>query len=210
MISSLGSCSDWKHSSHVLEHITAEAGLRKNTAICFAYYNYRDTRLANATTILAALVKQLCQMMDEVPSSLLQIMHDARSPSLVGSPEYFLSLAENFSEVFVVFDALDECPEEKRHDILGFITEVVTMPAPHCIKVFATSRREMDIMEAFEKTHVPTIQISADSVAADIETFIRSKVEELRSGQHGKTLYVTSDELQENIIETLARKADGM
>ena len=76
--------------------------------------------------------------MHDIPENLLEIMRNARSPSLLGSKECFFSLIEKFSEVFVVFDALDECPEERREDILGFITEVVTMPATHCIKVFTT------------------------------------------------------------------------
>ncbi|KAF2848266.1 ankyrin [Plenodomus tracheiphilus IPT5] len=112
-------------------------------------------------------------------------MHDARSPSLVGSQQYFLALAEEFSEVFVVFDALDECPEQKRQGILEFITEVVT----------------------FVRNHVPTVQILAENVAADIESFARSKVEEL---QAKKMLYVTKDELKEQIVQTLATKAEGM
>ncbi|KAJ6267202.1 hypothetical protein PSV08DRAFT_412143 [Bipolaris maydis] len=87
------------------------------------------------------LIKQLCQGMQDIPETLPEIMRNARSPSLL----------EKFSEVFVVFDALDECPEERREDILGFITEMVTMPAPHCVKIFATSRRETDITEAFVK-----------------------------------------------------------
>jgi hypothetical protein len=193
-----------------LEHITAETGLRKDTAICFAYYNYRDSQLANVTRIIAALIKQLCQRKYDIPNNLLQIMKDARSPSLVGTQECFLSLAEGFSEVFVVLDALDECPEQNRQDIIGFITGVVTTPHPCRIKVFATSRREMDITEAFVKDHVPTVQILAENVAADIETFARSKVEELQSGKRGKTLYIDSVDLREKIIKTLATKAEGM
>ena len=199
-----------EYSSNVLEHITAETGLRKDTAICFAYYNYRDTQLANISRIIATLVKQLCQRKYDIPDDLLQIMHDARSPSLIGSQECFLSLSESFSEVFVVLDALDECPEQERPDILGFITGVVTTPGPCRIKVFATSRREMDITEAFVKNNVPTVQILAENVAADIETFARSRVEELQSGQPGKTLHITSVVLKETIIETLATKAEGM
>ncbi|KAG9202248.1 hypothetical protein G6514_004686, partial [Epicoccum nigrum] len=159
--------------SNVLEHITAEAGLRKDTAICFAYYDYRDTRLANVTRIIATLIKQLCQRRYDIPNNLLRIMHDARSPSLVGSQQYFLALAEGFSEIFVVFDALDECPEQKRQDILDFVTEVIL----------------------------------AENVAADIESFARSKVEEL---QAKKMLYVTKDELKERIVQTLATKAEGI
>ena len=162
------------------------------------------------TRIIATLIKQLCQRKHDIPNHLLQIMHDARSPSLVGSQECFLSLAESFSEVFIVFDALDECPERRRQEILGFITEVVTTPAPCRIKVFATSRRETDITEAFVRNHVPIVEILAENVAADIETFARSKVEELQPGKHGKILYITKEELGEKIVQTLARKAEGM
>src|SRR4051812_1703234 len=79
----LGACADLVYSSNVLEHVTSETGLRKDTAICFAYYDYRDTRLANVTRIITTLIKQLCQRKHNVPDNLLQTMHDARSPSLL-------------------------------------------------------------------------------------------------------------------------------
>ena len=162
------------------------------------------------TQIIATLIKQLCQKQGHISDNLLQIKRDGRSRSLVGSLECFLSLAEGFSEVFVVFDALDECPKQNRHAILGFITELVTRSTSCRMKVFATSRRETDIAEAFSRNHVPTVQILAEDVADDIKMFVRSKVDELRAGKDGKVLYVTSDELKETIVETLARKAEGM
>ncbi|KAF2176086.1 hypothetical protein K469DRAFT_522797, partial [Zopfia rhizophila CBS 207.26] len=45
--------------SNVLEHITAKCGLREDTAICFAYYNYRNKQLGDVSQIIAALIKQL-------------------------------------------------------------------------------------------------------------------------------------------------------
>lgn len=199
-----------KFSSNVLEYVTAEGGLEDDAAICFAYYNYQDTQLANIWRIIAALIKQLCQKRNTIPSSLLQLMHDARSPSLAGTQEIFISLIEDFSHVYVVFDALDECPERERRDILGFVTGIVTALGPCCVKVFATSRREMDIAKAFEDKNIPTIQIGAENVAADIKTFARGQVEKLRAGQNGKTLYISNDTIKERVIETLAAKADGM
>lgn len=196
--------------SNVLEHITAQKELQKDTAICFAYYNYRDIQLGDATRIITAFIKQVCRKKDSIPQSLLQIKHNALSPALVGTPEIFFSLIEDLSEVYIVFDALDECPEQERMDILGFITSAVTAPVNCSVKVFVTSRRKMDIAKAFEDKNIPTIQIQAENVANDIETFARGQVEKLRRGEHGKTLYVTSDDLAEKIIQTLARKADGM
>ena len=110
----------------------------------------------------------------------------------------------------MVLDALDECPEKDRPGILNFITNMVTSATPCQIKIFVTSRREMDIAKAFENKTIPTIQIEPGNVAKDIEAFARSQVEELRRGEDGKTLYVTSDDLAERIIQSLTMKADGM
>lgn len=121
-----------------------------------------------------------------------------------------MSLVEDLRQVYVVFDALDECSEQEREAILGFITGIATATVPCYVKVFVTSRREMDIAKAFEDKRIPTIQIRAENVAADIKTFARSQVEKLRAGEHGKTLYITSDELKEKIVQTLAVKAEGM
>ncbi|KAF2738866.1 ankyrin, partial [Polyplosphaeria fusca] len=68
----------------------------------------------------------------------------------------------------------------------------------------------MDIAKAFEDKNIPTIQIQAENVARDIEIFARGRVETLRKGEHGKTLYVTSANLTQKLIRTLAHKADGM
>lgn len=184
--------------------------LREGDALCFAYYNYRDMQLKDLHQIIAALIKQLCRRKDQLPCDLLQTKHDALPPSLVGTQERFMSLVEDLHQVYVVFDALDECPEQERRAILKFIIGIVAAQVRCRVKVFVTSRKEMDIAEAFGDRHIPTIQIQAENVTADIKTFVCSQVEKLRVGDHGKTLYITNDTLKERIIWTLATKAEGM
>ena len=113
-----------------------------------------------------------------------------------------------FKEVFIVIDALDECSECERPHIIRFITEV--MNALRCAKIFITSRRKSDIVRAFEDSSTPTIQIKANNVAADIESFVQSEVKKLRKGFYGKKLHLTSDVLEARIIQTLTEKAEGM
>ncbi|KAI8937256.1 hypothetical protein NX059_006465 [Plenodomus lindquistii] len=196
--------------SNVIENITAEIGLREDAAVCFAYYNYRDAQLKDLHQIVTALLKQLIRRKPMVPHGLLKNQHDALSPSLVGTLDSFKSCVEDLSQVYVVFDALDECPEEEREEVLKFITKAVTAQVACHVKVFVTSRKEMDIAKAFENKKVPTIPIQTESVTADIETFVRSQVEKLLIGEHGKTLYVTDGRLKETIIQTLAQRAEGM
>jgi hypothetical protein len=197
--------------SSIIENITANKVLQEDAHICFAYYNYRDTRLKDLHRILASFVKQLCRRRDCIPTNLLQIKDDALPQSIIGTQDHVFSLIEDLPEVYLVFDALDECPAQEREQILGFITNILTLESTSCrVKVFATSRPEHDISDAFEKHNVPTIKILADNVKSDIETYTRGQVEILRDGKNGKTLHVTSDSLKEKIVQTLTAKADGM
>jgi ankyrin repeat domain-containing protein 50 len=184
--------------------------LDENIAICFAYYNYRTLELQDPSQIAAALIKQLCRKRDDIPPWLLKFKHDSLSSSTASKQESFIKLAEDleFKEVFVVIDALDECPERERYHIICFITEV--MKSLRCAKIFVTSRRESDIVRAFEDSNTPTIQIKAENVAADIENFVQSEVKKLRKGFYGKKLHLTSDVLEARIIQTLTEKAEGM
>lgn len=145
-----------------------------------------------------------------MPRDLLQTKEDALPSSLVGTQERFMSLVEEMSQVYLVFDALDECPEEERGDILGFITGIVTAQTSTRVKVFVTSRPETDIARAFGDHHVPTVRILAEDVTADIEIFARDQVKQLRAGKNGKKLYITNDSLEEKIVQTLTAKAQGM
>ena len=194
--------------SNVLEHITATRGLRHDSAISFAYYNYRNSELQEPSHVIKALIKQLCRKLESIPDWLLRFQNESHSPSTVGKKETFVSLAEGYQEVFLIIDALDECPMSKRPHIIEFITNVASS-LPRA-KIFITSRRESDIVRAFESSRTPTIQIRAENVAADIERYVCNEVEKLRQGYHGKKLLLNSSASERRIINTLTAKADGM
>ena len=192
----------------MLEHITIERALHKDIGICFAYYNYQSTEMYDVSQVIVALIKQLCRKRDVVPQGFLKVKQDAIDPSQLGNQDSFITIASEFREVLVVIDALDECPKEARYKVLGFLSGVAnSLP---CAKVFATSRREADIEEAFTQLQTPIIQIEARSVSADISSYVRSETKRLRDGYHGKKLYLTDDILKAKIIQTLTEKADGM
>ena len=194
--------------SHVLEHITTERALHKDVGICFAYYNYQSTELYDMSQIILALIKQLCRKKDVVSPGFLKVKQDAMDPSQLGNQDSFTTVASEFGEVLLVIDALDECPKDARYKILGFLSGVAN--ALPCAKVFVTSRREMDIEEAFMKANTPIIQIEAGSVAADISSYVSSETNRLRHGYDGKRLFLKSDTLEETIVRSLTKEAEGM
>ena len=190
-----------------MEHITTEFALRDKVGISFAYYDYRKPDLGDPGLIIGALIKQLCQKRERIPPELLNLRRDSHSNSTASNPDSFIFLAESFKETFIVLDALDECPEHERHRIIGFISKIVA--ELQCVKVFITSRREADLLEAFEGK-ASTIQIEAKSVTADIVLYVQDEVTKLREGYNGKRLYLTSNKLEGKIIDTLVSRADGM
>lgn len=182
--------------------------LQKEIGISFAYCNYQIPELGDLPNIISAFMKQLCRKREEIPSWLLKFKNNSYSPSSASNKASFISLARTFDEIFVVIDALDECPKEKRATIIQFIT-AVTDELPR-IKIFVTSRRELDIIGAFEDSDTPAIRIEAENVAADIEQFVTTEVRQLRGGYSGRKLYIQSDALEEKIITTLTDNAEGM
>lgn len=197
--------------SNVLEHVTKQYLFDRNTAISFAYYNYQTTELGQLSTVIAALLKQLCRQAAEIPSWLVKHREDALSPATASTPESYTKLGRTFGNVFLIIDALDECLEAERHAVLRFIRGMVSQDSGlPCAKVFVTSRREADIEEAFTQVAAPVLKIEAGDVASDIEMYVRDEVERLRSGDHGKKLYVQNEALIDKTIDTLTNKAEGM
>jgi hypothetical protein len=83
-------------------------------------------------------------------------------------------LSDNFDQVFLVMDAMDEF--EDREGFLPIISGFAQRCSPNgsaIFKIFVTSRREKDIEKTFTSHNFPTIQIEAKKVGADIQNFIQ-------------------------------------
>lgn len=164
--------------------------------------------MANLSQIISALVKQLCRKRDIVPIAFLSAKQDALPPSTLGNQSSFLTVAQDFREMFLLVDGLDECPEDKRSHVLRFLKFLVEkLPRQ---KIFVTSRREKDLVRAFDELEAPKLEIEAKSVEADITKYVTDEIKQLRQGYDGKKLYVKSQSLEQKIIDTLTTKADGM
>jgi ankyrin repeat domain-containing protein 50 len=192
----------------VIEHITTERVLHADVGICFVYFNYQSQEMWELPQIVLALMKQLFRNRATVPPEFLRIKQDSLDPSAIGNADSFVILARGFKETFIVIDALDECPKDKRHQVLEYITVIAEELT--CAKIFVTSRRETDILAAFHESRTPTIEIEAKSISADISNYASSEIRRLRHGRHGKKLYLKEDALEDKIVENLTTKAEGM
>lgn len=199
--------------SHVLEHISRSRALSDDVGIAFIYYDYKQQSdgSQNLPHVICAMLKQLCWGsgdIQDMPQHLLTSYETDRSSSIVGNCEDFMAVVQKYREVFMVVDALDECTQENRTNMIEFLC---TVSEDHKLtKAFVTSRRESDIVKAFEDFGTTPLQIEAKSTAKDIETYVKDEVQQLRQGRHGRFLHIPSNSLAVEVVKTLTSKANGM
>lgn len=198
-----------ENSSLVLETISEKFAMSKNSGIAFAYCEYNATKeQQDPATFVATFIKQLSRAKKDLPAELEKIFgnrnRNARKPSYLELRQLFLEVAIHFEKVFVVIDALDEFDRAQRPEFIPFLRDIMNFTGG-CIKLFIISRKEDDIECAF--IGVPTIQVEATKVVADIELYIEG---ELEKRLEEDTLKMKDHSLKDAIIEALLGKAGGM
>ena len=108
--------------------------------------------------------------------------------------------------VTILIDALDECHSDQRHGLLGAL-DVLLEKSTHLVKVFVSSRDDVDIVLRLQKH--PNIYISVRDNTGDIQRFIRFEIQKAQSDR--RLLRGTvSPKVTKLITETLTTKARGM
>lgn len=194
----------------MVEHIATSLGSRTEIGIAFVYCTYELPETQKVSCIITAIIKQLCQKRFDVPTGFIKTKQDGHDPSAsLGNFDSLALVAHNFEEIYLVIDALDECAEDSRYQVIDLLLGMLGMTTPR-IKVFVTSRPESDIHVAFENVTLLDLQAQATKIDADIYTYVKSETEQLCRGYNGKKLYVREEPLKNKIVDTLAKKADGM
>lgn len=171
----------------------------------FAYFTVANLSLDSSGSLILALFKQLCRQLEHTPEWLLRAKREARDPQEYATIDYFLKLTASYSEVFIVIDGLDECPDQGRKSVLDFLNNLRSRQP--VFKTFVTSRKKSDIARCFDRKDV--FQVSSDSQGTinDVNRLIRQKTQSLRQSQD---LLIQSDIVFEKVVSTLTQKADGM
>ena len=191
--------------ANVLEHITSQKALDEEIGIAFVYYDHQAAAQQGRNHVVRAMLKQLCRTLKLSPEHLLEAK---RKVLPVGSIEDLKAVAGAYRELFIVVDALDECKEFNRPEIISVFREL--LQSLSLVKVFVTSRPEPDIIRFMEDAGTPTLKVDASLMGPDIERFVTEEVRDLRLGRNGVRLYIKSDDLVEEAVRTLTENANGM
>jgi hypothetical protein len=120
--------------------------------------------------------------------------------------ELILELGKIYPSMTIIIDALDECSQETRFDLLESL-DIIIQQSVNLVKVFVTSREDSDIGCKLDTS--PNMYISALDNHEDIQRFVTVEVD--RSIKSKKLLRGNvSNELKELVVSTLVDKARGM
>jgi hypothetical protein len=196
--------------SIVLDEISAKYALDSGVGLAFVYFNYKKQDTQNPSKILSTIIKQLARQKRTLPTELKQFYgkyyRDAYLPSDEKLEAQLAELMKTFEQVYLVMDAMDELEDRKK--FLPVITRLAQdFGSSINLKIFVTSRREKDIETHFNRCNVPTIQIEAAKVDADIAAFVHDQLERW---DENVTEFPIDQSLRDEIAHALTSKSNGM
>lgn len=116
----------------------------------------------------------------------------------------FLASVRSYDKVFLLIDALDECPEidNARQTMLEYLTEL-GKEAPN-LRILITSRATSDIRDTMFILGADPIVVAARKVDPDIEKYVSAQL------SRDRKLSRLDPTTRKLIEDTLSQKADGM
>ena len=176
---------------------------KPSVALAYFYFDFNDTENQKVSTLVSSLVVQLCSKRDDPPEQLVGLFKEckqSRRRATMRELKTLLSLlVRDLEDVFIVIDALDECPKGyERGELLQLIRDIKSWSLPN-LHLLSTSRQEPDIED--ELTPLLTsaaIPIQGSEVESDIKLYIASELATALAFIAGPSSY------------TLAAGANGM
>ncbi|KAI1735944.1 hypothetical protein F4680DRAFT_276207 [Xylaria scruposa] len=187
--------------SIVVDDLHARFDDDPDISVAYLYCNFRRADDQKAEDLLASLLKQLAQKQYPLPDSVISLYSRHRKKRKRPTFNEILStlrcVADMYSQIFIIIDAIDECPA---YSSTRFLSEIFVLQATCRANIFATSRYIPEITERFK--HGMSLDIRADK--QDVYTYI-----------DGRMLYLPSfvqrsGELQDEIKTKIFNAVDGM
>ncbi|KAJ7474244.1 hypothetical protein FB451DRAFT_286152 [Mycena latifolia] len=188
-------------SSMVVNHLRSQFQ-NSDTGVACVYLNHKETDAQSAANLLSSVWKQLI-MDTSLPPEVYELYNHRRSrdmrPSLADICGLLQSAIALHSKVYIIIDALDECPEDQRNILL----EILAKLQGNTTNLMMTSRPYVTPNDFFPDA--PALEICA--TAEDICHYVDKQIK--KSPRLLKHVH-TRLELQNEIISTISNSVQGM
>ena len=177
-------------------------------SVAFFYCSFSDSEKQKTDNLVCSLLAQLSRGQSRTPDILLQLYDQYKD----GQPpaELLISALRDvivyLGQVFIIIDALDECPMEtgERKKLLSTLHEISSWSL-HNVHLLVTSRKEQDIERVLSCLVTrPPICIQSDQITNDVRLYVRSQL------ATDPDLQKWPNVMKEDIEATLVEGAHGM
>ncbi|KAI0428933.1 ankyrin repeat-containing domain protein [Xylaria sp. FL1042] len=187
--------------SIIVDNLHSRFNDEPDVGVAYLYCSFRRADDQKAEDLLASLLKQLAQKRSSLPDSVVSLYRhhkkERKSLSFNQISNTLRFVAAMYSQVFIVVDALDECPV---YSSSRFLSEIFTLQATCTANIFATSRFIPEIVQKFE--HGMSLEIRASK--QDIYSYVDGHM------LHLPSFVKRNHELQEEIKGEIFNVAGGM
>lgn len=191
--------------SIVVDHLCKTFRNDPGIGIAFLFCNFRQQQEQRLMDLFLSLLKQLAQRQPSLPECITRLYKDhardqTRPPfSEISSALY--SVIANYSRVFIIIDALDEC--SATDGVLSqFLEELFSLHARTGSNIFATSRPILDIPREFERQESSILEIHASP--EDMRRYLDGHINKV------STCLRKTPVIEEKIKTAIIQAADGM
>jgi ankyrin repeat domain-containing protein 50 len=196
-------------SSTIIEHMKEHCNLEPGFALAYFYFDFSDTEKQEVSAFVSSLITQLCNQVVDIPQELDDLYkkcNNGRQKATMRELKTTLSrIIKDLEDVFIVVDALDECPKNgDRGELLEIITEIRAWSSSN-MHLLVTSRLEPDIRETLTPLLTSqAISIQGAQVESDIKVHVVSQL------AIDPRLKRWSSDIKTEIEKTLTAGANGM
>jgi hypothetical protein len=174
-----------------------------DVGVAYLFNNYKAQTDQSALSLLAALLKQLVQSRPDIAATVTHMYDDhSKRKSRPSLDEIFgalQSVCSNYTTVYIVVDALDECAD--RDGARGqLIDELLELQARTDVRLLFTSRFIPEITHKFQLN--PMLEVRASE--EDVRRFVAGQIPHLRN------FVQRNEELKETIQDKIVKAVDGM
>lgn len=200
-------------SSSVIHHLQREYKDDASTAVVYFYFTFSDAKRQESDGMLASLIKQVCCHRPNIPdlvNDLGEYKKKGMRPSTEELQNSFISTLRGFTNVYIIIDALDECPNiNTQRDELIEILHYILDSNLNNLHLFCTSRKESDIdvslRRQFSEPGRGALDISShlQEIERDIGEYIDSTLTNTKYSSW--PIHIKAE-----VREVLTKKSDGM
>ncbi|ORY67765.1 ankyrin repeat-containing domain protein [Pseudomassariella vexata] len=181
--------------------------------LLYFYFDFTDRDKQSLEDAVRSLISQLYYRKENVRRHLDSLYSSCengkRQPNIASLRTTLQNMIQQADEVWLVLDALDECPIRSGYPTGGLLPWIHSLRDTQMnVHLLVTSRPEQDIESTIEKwaRKEDIIPIQGDLIAEDIRAYVRTRVRE----HEGLSRWKSRPDIRSEIEVALIEKSNGM